>query len=74
MKRLFNEYEAMTADANDILEAMERIVRTIGKRHKANGFSLRDVEQVMHSVVSGTMAEITLISAMEKRKQERSIK
>lgn len=72
MKRLYNEYEAMNDEAYDLFDDVCRYVRETSDQSRFADISLRDIEQVIHSAVSGTIAEIVLRRARDKRKAEKS--
>lgn len=74
MKRLFNEYEATTIDGDNLADEVEIFSMEIARRYADNGYSLRDIDSIMHSAVSCTTAYLIIDKASKKRKAERSNK
>ena len=71
MNRLYNEYEMLTPDGQDIDHAATAFCRTIFATCVANGQSLRDAELVLINAITGTAAEALLTESMRRRKQEK---
>ena len=70
MKRLYNDYEATTTEAEPIISEVSEITIKIARNYIEGGYSLRDVEQVIHSTVSGAMAYMILTAARDKRRHK----
>lgn len=70
-KRFFNAYEACTDTANDFGKrvwcAIEQEVGVMADL----GYSLRDIESVLHSEISARIAEMILKAGMAKKRKER---
>lgn len=57
MTHLFTEkYETYTPEAAELNKAASRLLLPLIKKLSDDGVSLRDVESVLHSVVSGSVA------------------
>ncbi len=71
MRRLFNEYEAMTAEGNELADRVEAVIRPLIIEYWGGDASVRDVENIIHSTIASISAEVIIRSAVSKRKAER---
>jgi hypothetical protein len=72
MKHLFNDYEAMGKDGNELSDRVESALWPILNEYQQNNYSMRDVGVIVNSAVSAMVAEMVLKAATKKRKQDRS--
>ncbi len=70
-QRLFNEYEALTADGYEIADAAHAFACEKMRSWLKAGFSGRDVESAIMSGVMSACAEEILRHATELRRQHR---
>jgi hypothetical protein len=69
MKRLFNEYEAMTETGQKVHDQIRDAVKSVFEDAQENGYSLRDVCQIAEGAVCGLTAEMVLMAAVKKHKK-----
>lgn len=68
---LFNEYEAMTEQAQMVCRRVEQALIPLIADMQEAGASLREVEYLIHTTVAAEIAVRILRQACEKRKAER---
>lgn len=67
-KRLFNEYEAASSEAQVIEAKFRQAIEPIINEAVEQGFELRDISNVLSGELLLVIAEKVLIRAMQKRK------
>lgn len=67
-KRMYNGFEALTPAGAEVATMVSKAIRPIIADCQKWGYSLRDVEAVIHSEVAAMMAETILKAAVAMRK------
>jgi len=74
MKRLFNDpWETYTEDGNNLHDSVRELLRPIVDKYMADGFSIRDVENVMHGAMSEIVAYSVLTRNAKKARELRGL-
>lgn len=75
MKRLYNEYEALSpGEGTNLDEEAHLMLKPLVKLWADQGYSLRDIHLVISNCLSGLMAEAVLRAARSKFSKSREIK
>ena len=73
MKSLFNEYEAMEEEANELDNEARPFIGTLIKKWIDKGYLTRDIELVLYNVIATESSFLILKRAMDKKKEEREV-